>query len=101
MPKRRPQPAAGGRAYDFVKAAILAGGYKPETFLTEGEIAMRLGLSRTPVREALLRLEVEGLVSLHPKKGAPVRSPSAQEVAELFEARGVLESFAAGRAWPY
>ena len=65
-------PSASARVYDRVKRDILDGHHPGGTFVTEGELAVATGVSRTPVREALLRLETEGLVRLYPKKGALV-----------------------------
>lgn len=91
--------SASTRAYDHVKRAILSGDRPGGTFLTEGEIAAEVGISRTPVREALLQLQVEGLVALYPKKGALVVPVTPREAYEVLEARQVLEEWAAGRAW--
>ena len=97
---RPSHPSAATRAYDHLKRAILEGTHPGGTLLTEGEVAERLGVSRTPVREALLRLEAEGLVRLYPKKGALVVPVSAQEAHDVVEARALIEEWAAGRAWP-
>ena len=59
-----------------------------------------MGVSRTPVREALLRLEVEGLIRLYPKKGALVLPVSAQEIADVVETRLLVEEHAARKAVP-
>jgi DNA-binding GntR family transcriptional regulator len=93
-------PSAATRAYDHLKRAILDGTHAGGTLLTEGEVAERIGISRTPVREALLRLESEGLVRLYPKKGALVVPVSAQEAHDVVEARALIEEWAAERAWP-
>lgn len=93
-------PSAATRAYDHLKRAILDGTHPGGTLLTEGEVAERLGVSRTPVREALLRLESEGMVRLYPKKGALVVPVSAQEAHDVVEARALIEEWAADRAWP-
>ena len=93
-------PSAATRAYDHLKRAILEGTHPGGTLLTEGDVAERLGVSRTPVREALLRLEAEGLVRLYPKKGALVVPVSAQEAHDVVEARALIEEWAAERAWP-
>jgi DNA-binding GntR family transcriptional regulator len=93
-------PSAATRAYDHLKRAILEGTHPGGTLLTEGDVAERLGVSRTPVREALLRLESEGLVRLYPKKGALVVPVSAQEAHDVVEARALIEEWAAERAWP-
>ncbi len=57
-------------------------------------------MSRTPVREALLRLETEGLIKLYPKKGALVLPVSAQEIADVVETRLLVEEHAARKAVP-
>ena len=62
------------RAYEFAKWAILSSVYPAGAVITESGLANEVGLSRTPVRHALLRLEVEGLVTLHARRGAVVNS---------------------------
>lgn len=91
--------SASRRAYDHVKDGVLAGSYAPGTLLTEGAIAQDVGCSRTPVREALSRLESEGLVRLYPKKGALVVPVSAQEAEDVWQARALVETWAAPRAF--
>ncbi|MEN3582715.1 GntR family transcriptional regulator [Streptomyces sp. ZYX-F-203] len=93
-------PAASERVYSHLKQGVLERDYEGGTLLTEGELAEALGVSRTPVREALLRLEVEGLVRLYPKKGALVLSVSAQEIADVVETRLLVEEHAARKAVP-
>jgi DNA-binding GntR family transcriptional regulator len=97
----RPHPPASDRAYDRIKRDIFDGRHPGGTLLTEGELAESLGVSRTPVREALLRLAAEGLLRLYPKKGALVVPVSAEEGRELLEARTVIEAWAADAAWPF
>ncbi|MDR3080973.1 MAG: GntR family transcriptional regulator, partial [Streptomyces sp.] len=75
------QPPAADRVYAHVKRGVLDRRYEGGTLLTEGELADEVGVSRTPVREALLRLEMEGLIKLYPKKGALVLPVSVQEIA--------------------
>src|ERR1700716_2649495 len=94
----KPPPAAE-RVYTHVKEAVLDRRYEGGTLLNEGELAEAVGVSRTPVREALLRLEAEGLVALYPKRGALVLPVSAQEIDEVIEARSRVEGHAASRAW--
>jgi DNA-binding GntR family transcriptional regulator len=89
---------ATSRAYDHVKQAILDRAYPGGALLSEGEIASEVGVSRTPVREALLRLETEGLVRLYPKRGALVLPVSPQEISDVLETRELVETFTAGRA---
>ena len=95
----RALPAAT-RVYQHLKRAILEQVHQGSTLLTEAEIADAVGVSRTPVREALLRLESEGLVALYPKRGALVLPVSAQEIDDVIEARLLVEVHAADRVWP-
>nr|WP_138467078.1 GntR family transcriptional regulator [Poseidonocella sp. HB161398] len=85
----------GQAAYQRLLEDIRSGALAPGTRLREVELASRLGLSRTPVREALRLLEAEGLVAHLPRQGAVVRQLDYAEVAELYEMRSVLEGTAA------
>ena len=91
--------SAPDRVYDHVKAAILDGTYPGGDLLTEGDVADAIGCSRTPVREGLLRLQSEGFVKLYPKKGALVVPVTAEEAADVWEARALVEGWAAPRAF--
>jgi DNA-binding GntR family transcriptional regulator len=91
--------SAARRAYDFAKWAILNAVYSAGDVVTEGGLAHELGISRTPVREALLRLEVEGLVRLHPKRGAVVCEFCMQEVEDVLEARVLVENHTAAKSF--
>jgi DNA-binding GntR family transcriptional regulator len=66
--------------------------------LGQDELCARFGVSRTPVREALAKLEASGLVTLRPNRGAIVRTPARREIQEIYELRAELEGFAAERA---
>lgn len=70
------------------------------TFLTESEVAQAAGTSRTPVREALLRLEAEGFLQIVPKKGAFVPPISDTEVRAVMQARGLVEDWCVRRVAP-
>lgn len=94
------RPPAADRVYAHVKQGVLERRYEGGTLLTEGGLAEEVGVSRTPVREALLRLEVEGLLRLYPKKGALVLPVSAQEIADVVETRRLVEAHAARKAVP-
>jgi DNA-binding GntR family transcriptional regulator len=85
---------APDRAYRWLKERIEAVPRQEELFLTETEIAAASGTSRTPVREALLRLEAEGFVRRIPHKGAYIPSMSDAEVLKLMQARQVIEEWA-------
>jgi DNA-binding GntR family transcriptional regulator len=89
---------AADRAYSALRVGILDGRYGFGARLGEIEIADELGLSRTPVREALRRLGSEGLVEVLPNRGARVRTWTAQDLEETYELRAVLEGLAARRA---
>ena len=91
---------ASTRVYDHLKSGILSGRVPTGSFVTEGELAETVGVSRTPAREALLRLEGEGLVRLYPKKGALVVPPTADDARDVLEARIVIEEWAAATVWP-
>jgi DNA-binding GntR family transcriptional regulator len=84
-------PSAARRAYEHVKARLLDGTYRDGSLLSEGVVAQELDISRTPVREAFLQLEGEGLLELYPKRGALVVPVTMAEVADLFDARVALE----------
>lgn len=88
----------GGVAYAKLHQAILDGIYQPGDRLREVEIAESLSLSRTPIREALRRLEADGIIEHRPRLGAVIRTLSQGEVVELYEMRIVLERTAAEMA---
>jgi DNA-binding GntR family transcriptional regulator len=94
-----PSGSAADRAYHFAKWAILSAVYPGGEVITEGRLAREIGVSRTPVREALLRLEVEGLVRLFPKKGAVVSTFSIHDVEDVLEARVLVENHTAGKSF--
>ncbi|MGY4541973.1 DNA-binding GntR family transcriptional regulator [Arthrobacter sp. UYNi723] len=89
--------AASGRekAYAYLRENILVDPEVQGKFLNEQELAAEIGVSRTPVREALLLLVSDGLVELIPQRGAYVPPVTGREMSELMELRGVLESHAA------
>ena len=84
--------------HDQLRAAILSGEFAPGTALVEAELAVRLGASRTPVREALHQLETEGLLERRGVRGMVVRELTPDDVNCIFEIREALESLAARRA---
>ena len=94
-----PRTPAAERVYTAVKAAILDRSLPGGELITEGDVAERVGVSRTPVREGLLRLEAEGLLRLIPKRGALVVPVSPEEVEDVLEARELVEVHAARTAW--
>jgi DNA-binding GntR family transcriptional regulator len=83
-------------AYRFAKERLLDGRFPAGQLLSENEIARELGISRTPVREAFLLLEAEGLLELYPRRGALVTPISPTEADDLLEARLLTEAHCAG-----
>jgi DNA-binding GntR family transcriptional regulator len=77
-----------------LQAAILAGDYPPGTHLLQDELCQRFGVSRTPVREALRKLQAKHLVLLVPNKGATVRVPGRDELIDVYSVRAELEGYA-------
>ena len=92
-----PGTAASGRekAYLHLRENVLTDPELQGRFLNETELAADIGVSRTPVREALLLLVSDGLVELIPQRGAYVPAITGREISELMELRGVLENYAA------
>jgi len=80
-------------AYDYIRERMLDGTYKGGMKLVEERLAGEIGVSRTPIREAIKRLEQEGLI-----KNKQIYNPTAQDLIYIYELRIVLESFAAKRA---
>ena len=98
MPKKlqaiAPAPPVREAVYKRLKDAILAGAFAAGGRLVEQDIAARLLVSRTPVREALRRLESEGLVDIVPNSGARLAAPSRREVENAYVVREQLECLA-------
>jgi DNA-binding GntR family transcriptional regulator len=90
--------AASDRATEALRKGILGGRYAPGERLGEVDLANRLGLSRTPVREALRRLSAEGLVEITANKGARVVEYPQQDLDHIFQIRAQVEGLAAKAA---
>lgn len=88
----------GEMVYESLRDAIVNQVLKPGERLMEMDLADEMGVSRTPVREAIRKLELEGYVVMIPRKGAYVAGLSIKDINEVFEIRGALESLAAGLA---
>jgi len=89
--------SAAERAYEHTKLAIIRGDLAPGTMISEGLICERLGISRTPVHEAFLRLDAEEFLTLASRKGAVVRPISPREALDVLEMREAVEASAAAR----
>ena len=90
--------AAADRAYLHVKQSILSGAFAGGELVSEGVVAAELGMSRTPVHEAFLRLDTEKLVTLHARKGAAVTPMPPHEARDVVEMREAIEASAVRRA---
>lgn len=84
--------------FNTLRQAILKGELKPGERLMEIQLAKRLGVSRTPVREAIRKLELEGLVLMVPRKGAEVADITQQDLEDVLEVRAALEELAVKNA---
>lgn len=91
--------------YEELKIQILTGAIVPGTRMMEVDLAEEMGVSRTPIREAIRKLEKEGLVTIEPRRGAYASLISTQDMVEILEVRQDLEGlaayFAASRMTPY
>ncbi len=90
-PATEPTESLKARAYRAIKTRVLTNQLAPGTFVSDQEEAMRLGMSRTPVREALQLLESDGLVAAEPRRGVRVLSISRADVREVYEVLTALE----------
>lgn len=90
-----------GRVFAQIRENILSGKYKDGMELREISLGEELGVSRTPVREALRQLELEGLVKIVPNKGAYVTSINAKDIKDIYKMRSMLEGLCARWATRY
>jgi DNA-binding GntR family transcriptional regulator len=86
------------QAYDFVKAQIMNLDLKPGQYVTDSQVAGQLNVSRTPVREALRRLEQEGMLINEARRGWKVYTLSLEDIREIFDIKEVLEAMIARQA---
>ena len=86
---------ASSTATEAIREAILDGRHSPGSRLKEERLAGQLGISRTPIRDALLVLQTEGLVEATPNRGATVRSYAPADLDEMYQLRALLEGHAA------
>ncbi|MGX5850163.1 GntR family transcriptional regulator [Mesorhizobium sp. PL10] len=96
---QRPQTVAEQVA-NVLREAIADGSLADGTALRQDELALRFGFSRMPIRDALRQLEAEGIVQIHPTKGAHVACMDATEIREIFALRDLLESQALNLSVP-
>jgi len=100
LPKIAEPVSLKDKAYNAIKSAILSLKLKPGDPLVESDLAQQLGISKTPVRDALLELEREGFVIKISFKGAYVSEVTLKDICEVFQLRAVLEGLAARLAAP-
>jgi DNA-binding GntR family transcriptional regulator len=93
-----PKNVNSNLAYDFIRKRVLSGEFPPGFGLMTNVLSEEIGVSRTPVRDALRQLESDGLVSIEPRVGASVKEMSVNELREMCGLRLALESYAAGLA---
>jgi DNA-binding GntR family transcriptional regulator len=93
--KRAPTPSLVDAAYEQIRRRILDNAWPPGHRALEQEVALELGMSRTPVREALMRLQAEGLVEVIPRHGMRVLPVSPNDMREIYEILTALECMAA------
>lgn len=86
---------AAERAYRYLKQQITHGHLSDNDMISEGDIGKVLSLSRTPVREAFLRLETEGFLRLYPKRGALIVPLGAEDIRDIYESRYLIEAHSA------
>jgi len=90
--------SSAARAIASIRQAIIDGTFPAESMLSESQLAAQLGMSRTPVRTALARLQDEGWIRIYPKTGALVRGLTPEDVADIVDARVALETSGVTRA---
>lgn len=90
-----------GRVFHKIREDILRGIYKQSQPMKELQISKELGVSRTPVREALRQLELEGLVTIIPNKGAVVTGINAKDISDIYAIRSLIEGLSARWAAEY
>lgn len=98
LPKLAAAPSLGEQTYQVILAAIVSLEFKPGDQLSVHRLSEQLGVSRTPVKDALHRLEQEGMVSVVPRRGTFVSPIEVKDIDEILEARALIEAFAATRA---
>ncbi len=88
------------KAYAIIQTKLLDGELRAGDVVSEQALADEIGISRTPIREAIGQLQIEGLFDKKPRSGTVVRLPDQQELCDLYDVREALESHAAGKAAP-
>ena len=110
MPTKTPLPAIPKpilqtrslreQVYDYLRGEMNNGGMQPGSFLDLNAMALHLGISRTPLRDAMLQLEVEGFVEILPRRGFRLKALTLEEIRNIYQIVGALESAALAAAGP-
>lgn len=95
------QPTMADRVADLLRSEIQRGVLAPGMRLRQADLADRFGVSTTPVREAFMKLQTEGLLHIEPRRGATVLKSTFEDLRECFEIRELLEGLAISKAIPY
>jgi DNA-binding GntR family transcriptional regulator len=98
LPETKDRALASERAYEYIRDGVYSGRYQPGQIVTEEEVATVVGVSRTPVREAIRRASADGLLQLEGFRRARVGQFSDDDLRDVFEIRAVLEALVAERA---
>ncbi len=98
VPKIKRPKSLTDIAVEHIRASIIEGSLNLGGQISEAALALQLGISKTPVREALLRLKADGLVDIHPQRGTYVFSVGDEDVVQICRFREILESAALGEA---
>jgi DNA-binding GntR family transcriptional regulator len=99
--ERDPLPTAGDHAFERIWRLLITGARRPGERLSDVELAAQLGVSRTPVRQALHRLAQDELVRFDPRRGFWVREFNARDVHEMYDVRAALEALAVRQGAPF
>lgn len=86
---------------DYLRSQLNAGVLRPGEMINQKELSDTLGVSRTPLRDTMIQLEVEGLVTIRPCRGVYIRNLSRREIHDIFEVCGALDGLACELAFPY
>ena len=89
-----------GQVYEYLRSAINSGELKPGIFLDQNSLSTEMGISRTPLRDALIQLEAEGFVTILPRRGVVVNRLDLDAVRHLYEIIGALEGAAVVEVFP-
>jgi DNA-binding GntR family transcriptional regulator len=94
-PIKKTKISAKQKAYEIIKHDIINCRYLPNSYLSESILGAQLAISRTPVREALTKLEQEGWISVHPQRGISVSDLTINEIGMVYETRLLIEPYVA------